>query len=63
MRNSLILQSHTHCLARPDNTLTQALQRVYLSNYTNKTTDKKVARLPNSRFAKRGFRAYISVKC
>jgi hypothetical protein len=46
------LDSHTHCQAAPANAQTQAWQRVCLPNRTTKTTDKptdeKEARLPNS---------------
>jgi len=46
------LHSHTHCQAAPANAQTQAWQRVCLSNRTTKTTEKptdeKKARLPNS---------------
>ena len=46
------LHSHTHCQAAPANAQTQAWQRVCLPNRitktTNKPTDEKEARLPNS---------------
>ena len=49
--NSLA-NSHTHCQAAQANSQTQAWQRVCLPNRTTKTTDKptdeKEARLPNS---------------
>jgi hypothetical protein len=50
------LHSHTHCQAAQANAQTQAWQRVCLSNRTTKTTnkpsDEKEARLPNSTYKK-----------
>jgi hypothetical protein len=51
------LNSHTHCQAAPANAQIKAWQRVCLPQRSTKTTDKptneKEARLPNSGFAKK----------
>ena len=55
------LHSHTHCQATRANAKTQAWQRVCLphrtTNTTDKPTDEKEARLPNTGLAK------VSVQC
>ena len=52
------LHSHTHCQAARANAKTQAWQRVCLpyrtTNTTDKPTDEKEARLPNSTYPKGG---------
>ena len=52
------LHSHTHCQAAPANALTQARQRVCLSQRSTKPTDnqadEKEARCPNMRLASCG---------
>lgn len=63
----LTLHSHTHCQAVRTKAKTKAWQRVCLFPYstepTDKLTDEKEARCPNSRLPQRGLTCNIEVLC